>query len=180
MQRLLAQFLFAVVLSALALGPVQAESSDKIYQDLRTQLFSTDPDKIGITGFTPKHGVWGVVMEMGYSKGAATLVALADGTTSLYLQTGGGIIGGGQHHAVQLTAVRLVDSADEFADRLTETSDYPLPKQNQVIFYMLSKSGVLTSQSAPEEELAGGHHKLSKLFYGCHGLIARLRQAHGK
>ena len=180
MQRLLAQFLFTVVLSALALGPVQAESRDKIYRDLRTQLFATDPEKIGITGFTPKHGVWGVVMEMGFSKGAATLVALADGTTSLYLQTGGGIIGGGQHHAVQITAVRLVDGADEFAGQLTATTDYPLPERDQIIFYMLTRKGPLTSQSAAEADLAGGHHALSKLFYRCHGLIARLRQVQQK
>ena len=39
-------------------------------------------------------------MEMAFPEGAATLVSLADGTTSMYTSTGGGVIGGGAHDAV--------------------------------------------------------------------------------
>ena len=39
--------------------------------------------------------VFGVVMDMTYPSGVATLVTFADGTASLYTSTGGGIIGGG-------------------------------------------------------------------------------------
>ena len=176
MQRSVMRLLFAALLCALAASAVRAESRDLIYKDLRSQLFETDPGKIGITSFTPDHGIWGVVMEMGYTKGAATLVALADGTTSLYLETGGGIIGGGQHHAVKLTAIRLVDDADEFGGRLKAASEYPLPERDQIVFYFLTRQGTTKSQSVGEAELAGGGHTLSKLFYKCHGLIARLRQ----
>ena len=39
-------------------------------------------------------------MDMGTRNATATLVGLADGTTSLYLSTGGAVIGGGEHPQV--------------------------------------------------------------------------------
>jgi hypothetical protein len=38
----------------------------------------------------PEAPVWGILMETGYSEATATLLALGDGTTSLYLSSGGG------------------------------------------------------------------------------------------
>ena len=41
----------------------------------------------------------GILMETGRSRGSATLVCLSDGSVSLYLSSGGGVIGAGAHEA---------------------------------------------------------------------------------
>lgn len=46
------------------------------------------PEVLGAVVDIPSEGAW------------ATLVALGDGTTSLYTSSGGGILGGGEHEAV--------------------------------------------------------------------------------
>jgi hypothetical protein len=75
-------------------------SGEQVFQGLRGQLLSLDPAEAGLDRFTADRRVLGALMETGYPTGTATLVALADGTTSLYTSTGGDIIGGGGHARV--------------------------------------------------------------------------------
>ncbi len=79
-------------------GP--AGAGEQVYQGLRAQILGLDPATAGLQQGSVDRVVWGALMETGYPRGTATLVALADGTTSLYLSGGGGIIGGGSHEAV--------------------------------------------------------------------------------
>jgi hypothetical protein len=75
-------------------------SGEQVFQGLRRTILDLDPAESGLDRFTAGRTVWGALMEMGYPNGAATLVSLADGTTSLYTSTGGGTIGGGFHAQV--------------------------------------------------------------------------------
>jgi hypothetical protein len=77
-----------------------SESSDNPYHGLRLQLLNTDPKSVGITPSARLPRVWGAAIEIAYPNGTATVFGLADGTTSMYLGTGGGMIGGGAHEAV--------------------------------------------------------------------------------
>jgi hypothetical protein len=79
-------------------GP--AGAGEQVYQGLRAQILGLDPATAGLRQGSVDRVIWGALMETGYRRGTATLVALADGTTSLYLSGGGGIIGGGSHEAV--------------------------------------------------------------------------------
>jgi hypothetical protein len=76
-------------------GRRPAASGEEVYQGLRTRILDLDPASAGLAQGPQHQVVWGALMETGYLRGTATLVTLADGTTSLYLSTGGGIIGGG-------------------------------------------------------------------------------------
>ena len=77
-------------------------------------------------GVTPVRGVWGVLMERGYAKGIATVIALADGTASMYLSTGGvGRRAARRTRRRTLAALKLCEQA---ADSLAETiADARLP-----------------------------------------------------
>jgi hypothetical protein len=86
-----------------ARGP--AAPGEEVYQGLRTQILDLDPASAGLAQGPQHRVVWGALTETGYPLGTATLVTLADGTTSLYLSTCGGIIGGGFADAVA-TATR--------------------------------------------------------------------------
>jgi hypothetical protein len=67
----------------------------EIYIDLRTNAFGVDPAAIGLAPTGRLDRVYGVILDLGYPEGPATLVGFSDGTTSLYTSSGWGIIGGG-------------------------------------------------------------------------------------
>lgn len=83
--------------------------------------------------------VWGVLMEIGYPEPVATLVALSDGTTSLYFSNGGGVIGAGEHGAVRDAASHLLTVANAHIANFEPTSATPLPTVGRVRFYLRTK-----------------------------------------
>jgi len=98
----------------------------QIFLDLRKRIFNTDPDEIGLQRVEGRRA-WGVVMETGFDNGVFTLVALTDGTASLYFSNGGGMLGGGQHEAVAEAAKKLAVSADGYLLSMFPTDNFPLP-----------------------------------------------------
>lgn len=64
--------------------------------ELRRRLLAARAAELGLVAGAPTEA-WGVLMETAYPDAVVTLVALADGTTSLYFSNGGGIIGAGAH-----------------------------------------------------------------------------------
>ena len=146
------------------------------YLDLRKLIFNLVPEEIGITPTQAIPNVWGVVMETGYPAGVATLVSLADGTTSLYFGTGGGMIGSGNHPAIAKASKSFVSHAEEFIQTITPTCIYPLALIGRVQFYILSYSGVL-AEEASEADLRSGQHKLSILYSSGQQVITQLRLA---
>ena len=147
-------------------GPEGAQ----VTAELRRQVLRATASEYSIQ---PMEGVWGVLMETGYPEGAASLVALADGTASLYFSTGGGVIGGGSHPAVDAAARRLVAIAARHAPRLTPTKEFPLPEEGDVRFYVLTTEGVVKGD-APEKALGEGSHSWSAMFFAGHEVIGGL------
>jgi hypothetical protein len=147
----------------------------EIYANLRNQVFKIKPKEIGIlqTGETPN--VWGVLMETGYPEAVITLVSLADGTTSLYFSNGGGMIGGGDHAPVARSTKAFVATAEKYYKQMNLTKVFPLPTVGRVKFYVLTFSGVLTSD-VDENKLGDGKHALSPLFYSGQDVIAQFRK----
>ncbi|HUA86813.1 MAG TPA: hypothetical protein VMB85_23310 [Bryobacteraceae bacterium] len=102
-------------------------------------------------------------MDWGVTEGSATVVALSDGHASIYLSSGGGYLGGSQsHESIRNAARAAVAAAAEFQPQMKLTSTFPLPRQGEVIFYLLTDEGVFTA-SGPEQEMSGQQNKLSKL-----------------
>lgn len=77
---------------------------------LRDEAIRVSADDIDLAPATALGRVWGVLVEIGYPEPVATLVALSDGTTSLYFSNGGGVIGAGEHAAVRDAASHLLTS----------------------------------------------------------------------
>lgn len=144
-----------------------------VYTGLRGQIFGLKPADLGLTG-TEADAVWGALMEMGYPRGAASLVCLADGTTSLYFSTGGGILGGGQHREVTQAGRDFLTAVGTALPAFQPAREYPLPQVGQVRFYALAGQNVYTT-FAPEDDL--GHHRLplAELFYAGQQVITQLR-----
>ncbi len=113
-------------------------------------------------------------MDTGYPEAVATLVGLADGTTSLYVSNGGGMIGGGQHPQVAEATQRLMNVAAGEIGRLTPEHDFPLPAEGMTHFIAVTPEDRLGA-SAPDAELGSGDHELSDLFFAAQDVITELR-----
>lgn len=129
-------------------------------------------------GIPEDAGVWAVVMEIEVSGETATLVGMADGTASLYISSGGGIIGGGDHEVVRAAAQGFVAMAQHAQEAVSEpvSADLPHPSPGMVRFYFRSGSGTSTVEVA-EEEVADPDHALHDVFASGHRLLEKMRLA---
>jgi hypothetical protein len=140
-----------------------------IYMSLRAQALALKAADIGA-----KQAVYGVIMEIGYPEAVATLVSLADGTTSLYFSNGGGQIGAGDSPKVAKASKALVFASAQELAKMTLTTETPLPQLNHTRFYVLTTSGVRTAD-ALEDDLGEHRHPLSQLFYWGQGVLTEIR-----
>jgi len=147
------------------------------YEALRSMALSVKPGDIGIT--PPAKGVYGVVMDLDIDGSTATVVSFSSGDASIYLSTGGGMIGGRSHKEVAAAANRFVDAAQAQLGLLKRTRTFPRPGPGRVIFYVLTATGVLTADG-DESTLAESREPLSPLFIAGQDVITRLRQTHPK
>jgi hypothetical protein len=84
--------------------------------ELRASLLAGSPELAAIP-LVEGTSVRGVLMETGHPEGPVTLLVLGDGTTSLYLPNGGGIIGAGEKVAVRAAGTALMITADALRAR---------------------------------------------------------------
>jgi hypothetical protein len=75
-----------------------------VYDGLRKQILELKTEQLGAPS---DQAVLAVVMETGYAQAVASLVAVMDGSASLYFSNGGGIIGAGVHPGPNAAAAHL-------------------------------------------------------------------------
>jgi hypothetical protein len=148
-----------------------------VYTGLRQQVLSLTEDQLGDDELAGAP-ILALLMETGYPEAVATLVAVVDGTSSLYFSNGGGLLGAGEHDAVAQASRRWLETGREFLDELAEVRDVPLPAEGMTQFVAVTPDG-LRSAVAPEEELGEGRHGLSPLFYAGQDVITQIRLAEG-
>src|SRR5260221_1759958 len=93
----------------------------EVIRDLRERAFT-----VAIAEGRPRSVVV-LLMETAYPKAVATLACFADGTTSLYFSTGGGMLGAGQHESGPAPASAILATATRAAQRLVSGEPQPLP-----------------------------------------------------
>lgn len=142
------------------------------YIRLRTSVLTIRPEQVGLNPGPSE--VWGVLMETSHPEAVVSLVALADGTASLYFSNGGGIIGFGQHPGPQRAAKNFIAFAQLFARYGKPVKTYPFPELTFTRFYMLMGDRIV-SVEAKEDDLGYGRHALSPLFHKGHELIVEMR-----
>ena len=104
-----------------------------------------------------------------------TLTSFLSGDASLYYSTGGGVLGGVGHAALQVAAKAFVRVASDFLDQTTQTSDHPLPATGQVYFYLVTPEGWRRAE-ATYAELMTGQGALAPLFAAGQEVITQFRQ----
>lgn len=147
---------------------------ESVYEGLRRQILEADPAEVGLRPSPDLPDVWGAMMETGHDRGTSTLVALADGTTSLYLSSGGGIIGGGRHAQVAAATRALLAVVQRRWPELTAASGTALPATDRVVLRALAYAGH-RAVDADEDDLGYGRHPFSEIFFAGHAVITELR-----
>ena len=118
--------------------------------------------------------VYGALLETGYPNGTATLVALADGTTSLYTSGGFGIIGGGAHPQVAAANQKFLRAVEQSFDTMAADDDSNVPATGESVIRALG-FGERRAVRAAEADFGNGRHPLSGLFYAAQDVVAQLR-----
>jgi hypothetical protein len=141
------------------------------YRELREQVLRGTRVRFGLVPEPKSTTPWGVVMDWGIDNRVVTVVALSDGSASLYYSSGGGLIGGGQSHdSVRKAAEKAVTIASEVQGDLKRTSNFSLPGAGEARFYLLTDAGVFCGQ-ASVADLSSGRAELSKLGDAMQALI---------
>lgn len=145
----------------------------EIYLGLRNQVLSQWASDVTPLESTTKS--LALLMETGYPSAVATLVAIADGTTSLYFSNGGGIIGSGEDETVRAAALSLLTKAGEFTTAMQPADSFPLPPRGSVRFHLITTNGCWSAE-AVEDDLGYMRHPLSPLFHKGHEVITAIRE----
>lgn len=145
-----------------------------MHRVLRDLTLRGDVPPSGLARTSTHPNVWAVLLEMGFDSGAATLCAVADGTTSLYLSSDGGVLGAGAHPSVRAASEALLCAAQSHLDELSPVEATPLPGPGRVRFYVRTDRGTLGAEAA-QAELGAGGHLLSPLFFAGDAVLSALR-----
>lgn len=111
------------------------------YHDLRNLAFGSTVEQIGVELPVGQTKIYGVIMDWDLGEGTATLVAFSSGDASLYLSSGGGVIGGRGHENVKKAATDFIDKAESYLHMTVKTDSTPLPDKDGVTFYFLTNKG---------------------------------------
>jgi hypothetical protein len=84
----------------------------------------------------------GAAFEMGTGGACATVVCVADGTTSLYLSTGGGQIGLGQHEPIRQANAAFRAAVTAHLEQLAPVATVPLVAQDEVHVVAVTADGL--------------------------------------
>ncbi len=122
------------------------ETKENAFLDLRSMAFSVTPEQLKLSLSTDKTLVYGIVMDWEMNGATATIVSYQTGDASLYLSSGGGVIGGGQHENVSNASKHFVTFGQSFLDKATKTEKTTLPETNEIKFYFLTNKGVFVGQ----------------------------------
>jgi hypothetical protein len=151
-----------------------AREIEAIYTGLRDQALSFGSVEIKAAPVVPGGQALGVVMDMGYDTAVVSVVGLADGTTSMYISNGGGMIGIGENPDAAAASKRWVAVAEAALASLAEGGDDRLPEDGTVGFNVLT-TGPRFSGEAAEGDLTEGSHPLSALYAAGQNVLSQIR-----
>ena len=153
-----------------------SERPSNPFVGLRLQALSTSAELAGFTQPPPGRTVYGGIMDWALERGLATVFTLENGTGSLYLSSGGGIIGGQFHEPVRRAVHAFVAAFEPFVSSMTPDADGAVPPGGYTDLRALTVEGRLVVR-APTDDLGNGRHPMWRVFHAGQAVITALRQA---
>jgi hypothetical protein len=147
-----------------------------VYRDLRSMALGLDAAAIQMPEGERWSGALVAAMEIGMPEATTTIVAIADGTVSMYLSSGGGVIGAGEHAAVRGAGDVFRTVVAENRGLLERTGVFLPPAVGEVRFHARIADDRLTG-AAPESALRTGRHLLAPLYAAGQDVLTEIRLA---
>lgn len=145
-------------------------SPDAVYLELRDAITRVSPMEHGLLPTPELPRAWGTLVDVGLPAGPVTVVAIADGTTSLYLGNGGATVGVGALPEIRALAGALLRAVDAAVPILPPGWEAPVPPTGWIGVVALTYQGMLVGH-ATIPEVASGVHPLSDVWR-CAGEVA--------
>jgi len=142
--------------------------------DLRMRLLGSDPASFGLKPSADLPRVWAALMEIGMPNGSASVVAVADGSASMYTGTGGGMIGAGEHESVRAPARAFLQTIEKLLDAIPVAEAAPTSRDGEYAFVALTFDGMRRAVDR-EAALSQGSHPLLAAFVAGHELVTAMR-----
>lgn len=105
-----------------------------------------------------------------------TVTSLMDGNASIYISSGGGVLGGVGHESVRKAAQAFVESLEVCASDFGSGPIQDFPPADQIRFYALSQSGRLHSEEISRVDVEARNHPLHSCYVSAQAVITELRQ----
>ncbi len=144
-----------------------------VYADLREMVVTLDPSDYDFPPLGDSQ-LFGALMELGYEDVTATVVALTDGTTSLYTTSGYGVIGGGAHESVRQASAAWLLEMSALVPDLALASEVEPPATSDVQFIALTHAGARVGQ-ASEVSVRRGDEPFGSLYRSGQRVLTELR-----
>ncbi|NQX81408.1 MAG: hypothetical protein HRT66_05370 [Flavobacteriaceae bacterium] len=143
------------------------------FMDMRNMAFSAKAEQIGLENIT-NDKVYGLITEIAMSPGTISVVSFLTGDTSLYLSSGGGFIGAGQHEEVREIVSKKVEGSQMYLSKAKRIEEPKLPNDGMVNFNFITKNGIY-SVSENISDLENDKSEFSKLFEDVNEIITQIR-----
>lgn len=158
------------------MGWLQGDKMRNVYAGLRQQILDLAPATMHQAPSVEHRHVYGGLMEIGMGADVATLVVVADGTTSLYWSTGGGIIGAGFHDVVKGPSKAFLAALERHVDEFGPDRSGTTPTAGMIHLRALTFDRGRLLAAGPEPDFAEKRNPLWDVFFAGHALIAAIRK----
>ena len=144
------------------------------YEALRQMALRATPALASFDTSSTDRTVYGAVLDWGFDGYSATAFALFDGTASLYLSTGGGVIGGHGHDWARSAGVAFICAFEPFVATMNSDPGGDLPPPGSTDLRALTTRGRLVVR-ATTDQLSNRQHPMAPVWMAGQELIAALR-----
>jgi hypothetical protein len=144
------------------------------YIDMRNMAFGITEKELGIEFEKEKTKIYGVIMDWSIGDETATLISFISGDASLYLSSGGGMIGGQTHENVSNASKEFIKKAENYISKASKTENNPLPNSDEVLFYFLTNKGKFVVKEKMEN-IESNKSELLNLFEEGNKVISEIR-----
>ncbi len=151
----------------------EKSSEQNPYDNMRNMAFSIKSEQLDLNEFD-KNDVYGIISEMDINGATATVVTFITGDTSLYLSTGGGFIGAGQHESVREIVKKYVKNGQKYLGKGMFIEKSNLPSKGMTKFNFLTNTGIYCIEKKTSE-LESGKSEFSNLFMEMNEIITQIR-----
>jgi hypothetical protein len=149
------------------------------YMDMRKMALTVTAEQLGFQIPEDSIKVYGIITDLDMNGGTATVVTYLTGDASIYLSSGGGFIGAGQHESVKKVTKEFVDNGHLISFKGKQYENTDLPTNGNANFYFLSnaRNTKITESIA---KMKSGESEFSKLFADLYNVMTEIRLKSGQ